>query len=81
MQTILNVKTLNLRKQIFSQKSESTSFVKINLHKMQFIGKVILLILLVVLKAITVDYNQHFRYQYIGYDFNPIQDKGVGRGG
>ena len=36
MQTILNVKTLNLQKQIFCQECESTSFVKINLREMQF---------------------------------------------
>ena len=36
MQTILNVKTVNSRKQIFCQECESTLFVKTNLHKMQF---------------------------------------------
>ena len=33
MQLILNVKTLNSRKQIFCPECESTSFVKINLRK------------------------------------------------
>ena len=41
MQTIVNVKTLNLRKQFFCQECESASFVKTNLNKMQFLGKVI----------------------------------------
>ena len=36
------IKTLNSRKQIFGQEYESTSFVKINLRKMQFEGDVIL---------------------------------------
>ena len=34
MDKILNVKTLNLRKQIFWPECESTSFVKVNLRKM-----------------------------------------------
>ena len=33
MQTILNVKTLNSRKQIFCPECEISSFIKINLHK------------------------------------------------
>ena len=36
MQTILNVKTVNSRKQIFCQECEGTLFVKTNLNKMQF---------------------------------------------
>ena len=43
LQNILNVKTLNSRKQIFCPECESTSFVKINLRKILRTSNFILL--------------------------------------
>ena len=43
MQTILNVNTLNSRKEIFCPECESTSFVKINLRKILELSNFILL--------------------------------------
>ena len=70
MKTILNVKTMNLRKEIFCPECESTSFVKINLRKVlkksNFILQLLYLFsqklsLSLVVKSNTVAYDQYYR--------------------
>ena len=54
MQTILNVKTLNLRKQIFCPECESTSFVKINLRKILRKSNFILLSIIFIYSIVVI---------------------------
>ena len=70
MKTILNVETMNLRKEIFCPECESTSFVKINLRKVlkksNFILQLLYLFsqklsLSLVVKSNTVAYDQYYR--------------------